>query len=56
MCQLIISIVQNSDFVNRLKVGGDIARLTAEMKNVNADTLFLLRAAALTHDIGIHIC
>lgn len=32
------------------------AKLIAEMEGVNADTLFVLEAAALTHDIGIHYC
>lgn len=32
------------------------AKLIAEMENVDADTLFILEAAALTHDIGIHYC
>lgn len=32
------------------------ARLIAEMEHVDADTLFVLEAAALTHDIGIHYC
>lgn len=32
------------------------AKLIAEMENVDADTLFILEAAALTHDIGIHCC
>lgn len=32
------------------------AKLIAEMENINADTLFILEAAALTHDIGIHSC
>lgn len=48
--------------------GGDIKRiqhfckvhsyvkLIAEMENIDADTLFILEAAALTHDIGIHYC
>lgn len=32
------------------------AKLIAEMENVDADTLFILEAAALTHDIGIRYC
>ena len=32
------------------------AKLIAEMENVDADTLFILETAALTHDIGIHYC
>ena len=32
------------------------AKLIAEMEHVVADTLFILDAAALTHDIGIHVC
>lgn len=32
------------------------AKLIAEMEGVNTDTLFVLEAAALTHDIGIHYC
>ena len=32
------------------------AKLIAEMENMDADTLFILEAAALTHDIGIHCC
>ena len=32
------------------------AKLIAEMEHVDADTLFILEAAALTHDIGIHVC
>lgn len=32
------------------------AKLIGEMEQVDADTLFILEAAALTHDIGIHIC
>lgn len=32
------------------------AKLIAEMENVDEDTLFVLEAAALTHDIGIHYC
>lgn len=32
------------------------AKLIAEMEHVDADTLFVLEAAALTHDIGIHYC
>ena len=32
------------------------AKLIGEMENVDKDTLFILEAAALTHDIGIHIC
>ena len=32
------------------------AKLIAEMENIDADTLFILEAAALTHDIGIHFC
>lgn len=32
------------------------AKLIAEMEQVDKDTLFILEAAALTHDIGIHVC
>lgn len=32
------------------------AKLIGEMENLDADTLFILEAAALTHDIGIHYC
>lgn len=32
------------------------AKLIAEMEHVDADTLFILEAASLTHDIGIHLC
>ena len=32
------------------------AKLIAETENVDADTLFIIEAAALTHDIGIHLC
>ena len=32
------------------------AKLIAEMENMDADTLFILEAAALTHDIGMHYC
>ena len=32
------------------------AKLIAEMEHVDADTLFILEAAALTQDIGIHLC
>jgi len=32
------------------------AKLIAEMEHVDADTLFILEAAALTHDIGIYLC
>lgn len=32
------------------------AKLIAEMEHVDASTLFVLEAAALTHDIGIHLC
>ena len=32
------------------------AKLIAEMENVDAETLFILETAALTHDIGIHLC
>ena len=32
------------------------AKLIGETENINKDTLFVLEAAALTHDIGIHIC
>ena len=32
------------------------AKLIAEMEHVDADTLFILEAAALTHDIGINLC
>ena len=32
------------------------AKLIAEMENVDKNCLFTIEAAALTHDIGIHIC
>lgn len=32
------------------------AKMIAEMENVDAKTLFILETAALTHDIGIHLC
>lgn len=32
------------------------AKLIAQMEGIDADTLFILEAAALTHDIGIHYC
>ncbi len=32
------------------------AKLIAEMEHLDASTLFVLEAAALTHDIGIHLC
>lgn len=32
------------------------AKLIAETENVDRECLFILEAAALTHDIGIHIC
>ena len=32
------------------------AKLIAEAENVNKKCLFTIEAAALTHDIGIHIC
>ena len=32
------------------------AKLIAETEKVDADCLFILEAAALTHDIGIHLC
>ena len=32
------------------------AKLIAQMENIDADTLFILETAALTHDIGIHYC
>lgn len=32
------------------------AKLIAEMEKVDAKTLFILETAALTHDIGIHLC
>ena len=32
------------------------AKLIGETENINKDALFMLEAAALTHDIGIHIC
>ena len=32
------------------------AKLIAEMENVDEHTLFIIEAAALTHDIGIHLC
>ncbi len=36
--------------------GTQHAKLIAEMENVDAKTLFILETAALTHDIGIHLC
>lgn len=32
------------------------AKLIGEMENIDKDTLFILEAAALVHDIGIHFC
>ncbi len=32
------------------------AKLIAEAEKVDGKTLFIIEAAALTHDIGIHIC
>ena len=32
------------------------AKLIAETENVDVETLFILETAALTHDIGIHLC
>lgn len=32
------------------------SKLIAELEGVDCDTLFILEAAALTHDIGIHYC
>lgn len=32
------------------------AKLIAESEGVDGDTLFVIEAAALTHDIGIHLC
>ena len=32
------------------------ARLIAQMENVDDQSLFIIETAALTHDIGIHIC
>lgn len=32
------------------------AKLIGETENVGGECLFILEAAALTHDIGIHIC
>lgn len=32
------------------------AKLIAETEKVDADTLFIIETAALTHDIGIHLC
>ena len=32
------------------------AKLIGEMEKVDQDTLFILETAALTHDIGIHLC
>ena len=32
------------------------AKLIAETENVDKECLFIIEAAALTHDIGIHIC
>ena len=31
-------------------------KLIGETENIDKDTLFILEAAALTHDIGIHLC
>lgn len=32
------------------------AKLIAEAENVDGETLFIIETAALTHDVGIHIC
>ena len=32
------------------------AKLMAEMEGVDDDTRFIIETAALTHDIGIHLC
>jgi predicted metal-dependent HD superfamily phosphohydrolase len=32
------------------------AKLIAEMENIDKETQFIIEAAALTHDIGIHLC
>jgi predicted metal-dependent HD superfamily phosphohydrolase len=32
------------------------AKLIAEMENIDKESQFILEAAALTHDIGIHLC
>jgi predicted metal-dependent HD superfamily phosphohydrolase len=32
------------------------AKLIAELENIDKETQFVLEAAALTHDIGIHLC
>jgi predicted metal-dependent HD superfamily phosphohydrolase len=32
------------------------AKLIGEMENIDSKTLLILEAAALTHDIGIHLC
>lgn len=32
------------------------AKLIGEMENVDEETLFIIEIAALTHDIGIHLC
>jgi predicted metal-dependent HD superfamily phosphohydrolase len=32
------------------------AKLIAEIENIDKETQFVLEAAALTHDIGIHLC
>lgn len=32
------------------------AKLIAEMENIDKETRFIIEAAALTHDIGIHLC
>lgn len=32
------------------------AKLIAEVENIDKETQFILEAAALTHDIGIHLC
>ena len=32
------------------------AKLIGEMEKIDKDKLFILEAAALTHDIGIHLC
>lgn len=32
------------------------AKLIGEMENIDKEILFILEVAALTHDIGIHLC
>lgn len=32
------------------------AKLIGELEQIDADRLFILETAALTHDIGIHFC